>query len=144
MQQNFAINTFFKFSPNWSTVLFPKMSFLLYLLQTWKLYFLLYFGTIFMLFLPFSALLHKKLKKHVLTSVWSAQHPNASRNIQQASYGNLYLLSETWYLLIFWTIFICHWKSRQFLNGWTSLLKESITTNFPEIIYWFHTHCFSS
>ena len=38
----------------------------------------------FLLFLPFYVFC-KKVKKHILTSVWSAQHPNANRNIQLMS-----------------------------------------------------------
>ena len=42
-------------------------------------------------FLPFPAFFAwKSLKRHVLTSLWSAQHPNAGGNIQQMKFAYWY------------------------------------------------------
>ena len=40
------------------------------------------FASFFFLFVPFLHFTCKKVKKHISTSVWSAQHPNNGQNIQ--------------------------------------------------------------
>ena len=51
-----------------------------------KTLFFLNISSNFLLFLPFFSFLEKnQLKKHISTSIWSGQHPNASWNIQHLS-----------------------------------------------------------
>ena len=44
-----------------------------------------FFASIFLLFPLFSLFEQNMLKKHMLNSILSVQHPNAGRNIQQLS-----------------------------------------------------------
>ena len=55
-----------------------------YMCKLKKTIFFLNFASTYLLFLLFSAICVKVLKEHILTSVWSAQHPNAGPNIQHA------------------------------------------------------------
>ena len=77
---------FFKFAPErWSRgktcfYLGIKPSTSLWV-QTQNTHFLLIFASIFLLFLPFYKFLAKNVKKHISTSIWSAQHPNAGSNL---------------------------------------------------------------
>ena len=73
MLENLAKHRFFKFAPKrWSSVLFPEKKPVFFSKKHTFAFF-------------FSFLVQKTLKIKILTSVWSAQHPNAGRNIQQTS-----------------------------------------------------------
>ena len=74
------------------------------------------FAANFLLF--FSFLAQKMLKMTIMTSIWSAQHPNIGRNIQQVYYLRKVLAKKFKFLMILLHFITLKFSAKKFSNSY--------------------------